>query len=224
MKPLSSERISALPIRLLKRIRFDSARVSWKPTCSRLVSLMLIYALLLQLVPPVVMAAGPPPKSAPAATGASKSENAGVTLGSLLSRVTGTIESSFSAETGNSLPSVLPSPTPANGIAVVRHAPSLNGNGRVEGSLRQLTGESVTLNGGAVITNDLQVPGIPSLVLNGPPVFGGTIQGTGSSQPTNYQVMLNGGTTTLGHLVNRTDPITLVSVSPPPASQGTRAP
>ncbi|HEY2973146.1 MAG TPA: PKD domain-containing protein [Pyrinomonadaceae bacterium] len=108
------------------------------------------------------------------------------------------------------------------GIAVVRQAPSINGNGRVEGSLRQLTGESVTLNGGAVITEDLQVPGIPALVLNGNPTFGGIIQGAGSPQPTNYQVTLNGDTTVLGHLVTRTDPISLANVPAPPASPGTR--
>jgi hypothetical protein len=86
----------------------------------------------------------------------------------------------------------------------VGHAPSLNGNGRVEGSLRQLTGETVRLNGGAVITNDLQVPGTPTVLLNGSSTFGGTSQGTGSAQPTNYQVTLNGtSTTVLGHLVNQ---------------------
>lgn len=114
-------------------------------------------------------------------------------------------------------------PVATTGIALVRHAPLINGNSRVEGSLRQLTSESVTLNSGAVITADLQVPGTPTLLLNGNPTFGGTIQGTGSPQPTNFQVTLNGGTTVLGHLVNRTDPIPLASVPAPPASQGTRS-
>jgi hypothetical protein len=82
----------------------------------------------------------------------------------------------------------------------------------------------VILNGGAVLTNDLQVPGTPTLLLNGTPTFGGTIQGTGSAQPTNYQVTLNGtSTTVLGHLVTRTDPISLPSVPAPPASTGTRS-
>jgi hypothetical protein len=73
-----------------------------------------------------------------------------------------------------------------------------------------------------VITNDLQVPGKPTVVNNGSNTFGGTIQGTGSSQPTNYSVTLNGGST-LGHLLNRIDPITLASVAAPPASPGTRS-
>src|SRR5262249_17154873 len=47
------------------------------------------------------------------------------------------------------------------GGAVVRHAPSVSG--RVEGSVRQLLGEDVTLNSGAVITGDLIEPGTPQL-------------------------------------------------------------
>ncbi len=103
----------------------------------------------------------------------------------------------------------------ASGVALVRHAPSVNG--QIQGSVRQLTGESLTLNSGATITRDLQVPGTPSVVLNGTPAFGGTIQGTGSSSPTNYSISLNSGST-LGHLDNRIDPITMASVSAPPAS------
>src|SRR5258708_16690550 len=83
-------------------------------------------------------------------------------------------------------------PPARNGTALVGHASSINGSGRLEGSLRQLVGENVTLNGGAVITGDLLVPGTPKLLLNGSPNFGGTIQGTGNTQPTNYQVTING--------------------------------
>ena len=138
------------------------------------------------------------PSKSSATTKAPPAKEAEPAPRSLLDRATGAIESLFATDPGNPV-AALPTPTPANGIAIVRHAPSLNGNGRVEGSLRQLTGESVPLNGGAVITNDLQVPGTPTLLLNGNPVFGGTIQGAGSSQPTDYQVTLNGRTTTLGH-------------------------
>lgn len=104
--------------------------------------------------------------------------------------------------------------------ATVRHAPNING--RVEGSLRQLTGESLTMNSGAVITSALLVPGTPQVQINGQPNFGGTVQGGGSSQPTNFQVMLNGGST-LGRLVNRVDPVQLPTVSTPPNSNGTRS-
>jgi rhamnogalacturonan endolyase len=62
---------------------------------------------------------------------------------------------------------------------VTRHAPQLNGEARVEGSIQQLLGENTTLNGGAVVTSDLLVPGTPTLRLNGVPRLGGTIVGTG---------------------------------------------
>jgi len=50
-----------------------------------------------------------------------------------------------------------------NLAVTVRHAPNLNGNGRIEGSLQQLLGENVTLNGGFTMTGDLPVPGTPTL-------------------------------------------------------------
>ncbi|HKQ04260.1 MAG TPA: LamG-like jellyroll fold domain-containing protein, partial [Blastocatellia bacterium] len=107
-----------------------------------------------------------------------------------------------------------------NGLAaVVRHAPSING--RVEGAVRQLTGESVLFNSGAVVTTDLLVPGTPQVVINGTPNFGGTIPGTGSASPTGYQVTLNSGSM-LGHLLTRVDPITLPTVATPPTGSGTR--
>jgi PKD repeat protein len=105
--------------------------------------------------------------------------------------------------------------------AVVRHAPSIN-SARVKGSVRQLTGENLLLNGGAVITGDLLVPGTPQLTLNGNPTFGGTVQAGGSTQPTNYRVTLNGNVQ-LGRLVTRTDPVALPGVTSPPASTGTRS-
>src|SRR4029077_3467054 len=44
---------------------------------------------------------------------------------------------------------------------------------------------------------------------------------TGSTQPTNYSIILNGNAT-LGNLVTRTDPTTLNSVNPPPTPSGSR--
>jgi hypothetical protein len=79
----------------------------------------------------------------------------------------------------------------SNLIVTVRHAPSLNG--RVEGSVQQLLGESVTLNSGFVMTGDLIVPGTPNIITNGSPSFAGVIVGTGSTSPTGYYVTLNGG-------------------------------
>lgn len=103
--------------------------------------------------------------------------------------------------------------------AIVRHG--FTTNGRIEGSVQQLMAENSTLNSSGVITGDLLVPGTPTVQVNGSPNFGGTVQGTGSAQPTNYQVTINGGAQ-LGHLVRRTDPITMPTVAAPPASTGTR--
>jgi hypothetical protein len=63
------------------------------------------------------------------------------------------------------------------GIATVRHAPQING--RVEGSVRQFLPESPNLNGGAVITDDLLVPGTPTVRQNGHPNYQGTVDENG---------------------------------------------
>src|SRR4051812_43237332 len=84
------------------------------------------------------------------------------------------------------------------GIAVVRHAPSING--AIDGSVQQTTAEPTDLNGSAVISGDLMVPGMPALRLNGHPHFGGTIDGAGSAAPSNYQITLSGNSE-LGRLV-----------------------
>lgn len=106
------------------------------------------------------------------------------------------------------------------GTALVRHAPTVNGT--VEGSIRQMTAESTTLNGGARVTGDLFVPGSPTVRLNGSPTYGGTQDGTGSATPTNHTITLNGGAS-LGHVVRRTDAIALPAVTAPPQPAGTRS-
>ncbi len=106
------------------------------------------------------------------------------------------------------------------GTALVNGAPQIN-SGRVEGNVQQMTGANVTLNGGAVITGDLLVPGTPTLIKNGQSTFGGTIVGTGNTSPSNYQVILNGGVT-LGHLRTRANPVAIPALPPVPSPTGTR--
>lgn len=106
------------------------------------------------------------------------------------------------------------------GTALVRHAPAFN-NGTVDGSVQQLLPESVTLNGGVVLTGDLLVPGLPTVRLNGKPAYTGTVDGTGSASPSSHQVTINGNVS-LRHVVRRTDAVTLPVVSAPPAPAGTR--
>ena len=102
---------------------------------------------------------------------------------------------------------------------VVRRAPSLNG--RVEGSLQVLTGESIVLNSGAQVSGDLLVPGTPAVHLNGMPSYGGTLDAGGSASPAGFAVTLNGGVA-LRHVVRRTDPAPFPTVAPPPPPAGTR--
>ena len=105
-------------------------------------------------------------------------------------------------------------------VSLVRHAPTLNGT--VEGSLQQLTAENVTLSGNGAVTGDLLIPGTPTVRLNGSPVFGGIITGTGSATPSNHQLTIN-GSARLGHLRTRTDPVAWPTVNAPPAPSGTRS-
>jgi len=105
-------------------------------------------------------------------------------------------------------------------VALVNHAPLLN-SGVVEGSIRQMLGESVALNGSTAISGDLFAPGLPNVILNGSPNYGGTLDGDGATTPTNYTVTLNSNTT-LGRLVRRTDPVPLPAVTAPTAPTGTR--
>jgi hypothetical protein len=106
------------------------------------------------------------------------------------------------------------------GTARVNGAPQIN-SGRVEGNVQQMTGANATLNSGAVITDDLLVPGTPTLIKNGTMNFGGTIVGTGSTSPSNYQVILNGAIT-LGHLRTRTNPVAIPALPAVPSPTGTR--
>jgi hypothetical protein len=84
-----------------------------------------------------------------------------------------------------------------------------------------MLGQSTFLNGSTTVLGDLLVPGTPSVVLNGSPNYGGTIDGTGSTTPTGYTIVLNSHTS-LGHVVRRTDPVALPTVNAPGTPTGTR--
>jgi len=103
--------------------------------------------------------------------------------------------------------------------ALVRHGPTLDG--RLNGSLEMLSGENTALDGGALVSGDLLVPGTPTVRLNGQPAYGGTLDGSGNVGPLGYTITLNGGAM-LRHVVRRTDPVAFPSVAPPPLPGGTR--
>ena len=104
--------------------------------------------------------------------------------------------------------------------ALLRHAPTLNAS--IDGSAQLLLPENVTLNGGAMVSGDLLIPGTPQIRLNGTPYYGGTIDQSGNASPTHHLVTLNGNSL-LRHVVRRVDPIDLPVVAPPPAPTGTRS-
>ena len=106
-------------------------------------------------------------------------------------------------------------------IAVVRHSVTLLNSGRVEGSLWQLMPEDVTLDGTDTITTDLLVPGTPVVLHSQPATYGGTLVGTENPEPSNYTITIK-GSSSLRHVVARTNPIELENVAAPPASAGTR--
>ncbi|HYC72780.1 MAG TPA: MBG domain-containing protein [Opitutaceae bacterium] len=103
--------------------------------------------------------------------------------------------------------------------ALVRRAPTLDGD--LDGSIQQLLPENITLNGQALVSGDLLVPGQPDVRLNGSPVLGGIVNAGGAATPTNYFVTLNGGAM-LGRVVRRVDAIATPSVGAPAPTAGTR--
>src|SRR5688572_25389372 len=106
------------------------------------------------------------------------------------------------------------------GTALVRHAPSIIGT--VDGSVQQMLPESATFSGGATITRDLLVPGLPAVRLNGNDNYGGAVDGAGVSSPGNFQITLNGGAS-LSRVVRRTNAVLLPVMNAPPPPSGSRA-
>ena len=105
--------------------------------------------------------------------------------------------------------------------AVIRHAPVFEGTSASEGLVRVMLPETVRFTGAAALGGDLLIPGSPTVVLQGHPSYGGTIDGGGAAMPTDHRVILS-GTSSLGHVVQRTDGVDLPVVAPPPLPAGTR--
>ena len=99
---------------------------------------------------------------------------------------------------------------PYDALAVVNHAPLLS-SGRIEGALWQLAPESALFDGTDVITSDFLVPGTPHVTVSGSPLFGGTIAGNGSDVPLTHTITI-GGNATVGHVITRTDAVTMPAV------------
>ncbi|MGE3277967.1 MAG: Ig-like domain-containing protein [Vicinamibacterales bacterium] len=105
-------------------------------------------------------------------------------------------------------------------LALVEKQVVFNGGNVLDGSVQVMTKANVTYNGG-VMAGDLLIAGTPTIVINGQPTYGGTIDGPGSANPTGHKVTINGNTT-LGHVIRRTDPVALPVVDNPPTNWGNR--
>jgi RHS repeat-associated protein len=108
-----------------------------------------------------------------------------------------------------------------SGVGLVRHGLTVGGSNRIEGSLQVLTGEPISLIGTPVITGDLLVPGTPTIQFSGNPNYGGTLPGTGNTEPSNY-VISGDGHFSLRRVVTRSNPVAMPVVAPPPLPTGTR--
>ncbi|MFO1477377.1 MAG: Ig-like domain-containing protein [Verrucomicrobiota bacterium] len=108
-----------------------------------------------------------------------------------------------------------------NLAVIVRHAPGLIGDGRIEGSLQQLLPEETALGGGFTLTGDLLLPGTPSLRINGRPELGGVRSGPGPASPGGYGLTLNGNCSING-IQTRTAPGGLTPVPQPGRCAGYR--
>jgi hypothetical protein len=96
----------------------------------------------------------------------------------------------------------------------------MSGGSRVEGSVQMLLGEAPTLSGGTTITQDLLVPGTPTVTATSNAIWQGVQAGAGATTPTGYTVKLDN--VVLRYLRTRTNPVTIPSVAAPPVSTGTR--
>lgn len=104
----------------------------------------------------------------------------------------------------------------ATGI-VVRKAPSIAGD--VVGSVQVINAESFTVSGS--VSGDVLVPGKPTVVSNAGSNYGGTLEGPGATQPTTHTVTI-AATAVVRHVVTQVDPVTLPTLTAPPATTGTR--
>lgn len=101
----------------------------------------------------------------------------------------------------------------AGDTVVTRHFPGLNG-GHVDGSVRVLLGESGNILTGTFLTGNLFVPGTPNINASTSSFYNGTLVGLGNSSPSGYTININTNAT-LNHIITRTDPISIPSLTSP---------
>lgn len=105
-------------------------------------------------------------------------------------------------------------------VLVTRKPPKLN-RGRVDGSIRILSGESFQVNGTATVTGDLYVPGNPEIQTASNASYKTVLPGKGNPEPSSYTIRLNGNSV-VGTIITHTDPITMPAVPSVSEGQGIR--
>jgi RHS repeat-associated protein len=199
----SSQLPGPLFIRLRQQARFVAAYKNCAAISCRLLSLLLTYALLLQLVPHVATSAPATLVKSSLARRAAEKSNSDFNWTSLQAS-TGAWSEAISTMSGG----VDVLPATITDAVVSRHKPTLN-SGRIEGTLRVLQGESFTINGATRLTSDLYLPGTPQIQLSGGAQYGGTVSDGGAANPTNYTVSLAGGVDLPGEIHTNVDAVQL---------------
>jgi RHS repeat-associated protein len=180
----------------------------WRMFACRLLSLLLTYALLLQLVPRVVASARSGSPGSSVAKQAGKKKDAGFSSQFVQAGANGWSEVVSTTSSGSDV-----SRATITDAVVLSHKPTFN-SGRIEGTLRILLGESFAINGSTELTSDLYLPGTPTVQLSSGAQYGGTVSDEGAATPANYTVTFTGGVNLPGRIHNHVDAITLPSDFP----------
>lgn len=117
--------------------------------------------------------------------------------------------------------SIKPAIQTSNHTLITRRSPKLNGDGKVEGSIRILSGESFDINGNSTVVGDIYVPGSPEINKSENASYKGTVIGDGKDYPSNYTIKLK-GSSTINHIITRTDAITINQIPFITEPKGTR--
>lgn len=104
---------------------------------------------------------------------------------------------------------------------ITRRGPKMNGDGRVDGAIRVLSGDSFNINGDAIVAGDILVPGVPEINVANEVTYKGTVIGNGDTYPNNYKIKLNGNAN-IGHIITRTNAVAINDVPTVPLPTGTR--
>ena len=117
-----------------------------------------------------------------------------------------------------------PSPDTLTDAVISRQHPNLNG-GRVEGTLRVLSGQSFSVSNNSQLTSDLYLVGTPAIQLNGDAQHAGVVDTGGSATPANYTITLANNVNMPGRIMTHADAVVLPTDFPAsiPAATGTRS-